>query len=87
MTYRARRLPLFSLVTYSDDHLKNFTNPTQPPSAAYLALPTASRSTIEQRLKRLAEFFGQVVVVVVLRDLGLLMDKHAKQAERWLSAD
>jgi hypothetical protein len=39
---------------------------------------------IEQRLRRSAEFFGQVIVVFVLRDLGLLMDKYAKSVDKWL---
>jgi len=80
--------------TRTDEHLRSLPSlsssgpalatSSSPSAAAYRALTPSAQMHIEQRLRRSAEFFGQVIVVFVLRDLGLLMDKYAKSVDKWL---
>ncbi|KAI5475379.1 hypothetical protein MNV49_001483 [Pseudohyphozyma bogoriensis] len=51
----------------------------QDVQANYSSLRPEELSRIEQRLRRASEFFGQVIVQFVLRDLGVLLDKYVKK--------
>jgi hypothetical protein len=77
-----------------DLHLANFTsspNATPTPNApapnpdAYSKIPEPVRAQIKTRLVSASQFFGQVVVTVILRDLGLLLERHGKMSGQWVS--
>ena len=53
-------------------------------SGSYQPLPSDVRSQIEARLKRSSEFFANVIIDFVIRDLGQLLDKYAKKGEKWM---
>ncbi|KAN0063058.1 hypothetical protein ACQY0O_004221 [Thecaphora frezii] len=46
---------------------------------AYASLPTELKGGIESRLRRSSEFFANVILAFVLRDVGVLLDKFAKR--------
>ncbi|KAG8969131.1 hypothetical protein FRC03_004446 [Tulasnella sp. 419] len=65
-----------------DEHYRMLTS--HPPLGPYSALPVELRLNIEARLRRTSEFFVNVVLVFVIRDLGQLLDKFAKKGARWM---
>ncbi|KAG6868325.1 hypothetical protein C0993_004934 [Termitomyces sp. T159_Od127] len=74
---------LFQHTQLLDEHTKAIL--TQPTVPAYAAFPPELRTSTEQRLKRASEFFSSVVLTFVIRDLSQLLDKYAKQCEKWLA--
>jgi len=61
-----------------DRHLSLVAGGTQP--TVYDCLTAVKRGQIEQRFRRAADFFGSVICKFVMRDIGLLLDKHVKRA-------
>uniref|UniRef100_V5EWL3 Uncharacterized protein n=2 Tax=Kalmanozyma brasiliensis (strain GHG001) TaxID=1365824 RepID=V5EWL3_KALBG len=47
---------------------------------AYFALPAQMREDVKARLKRSSEFMGKVVLVWVLQDVGVLVERRMKKA-------
>lgn len=58
-------------ISSSDSHLILMSDAR----SAYASLRPDERQRIEQRLRRLSEFFGQVICRFVMRDVGMLVDK------------
>lgn len=50
-----------------------------PSIEAYAALPKDLRSSIETKLKKSSDFFANVVLAFVIKDLGILLDKSVKR--------
>jgi len=73
---------LFQLTQLLDEHTRAVI--VQPTSQLYSAFPTEVRSSTEQKLKKLSEFFASVVLTFVIRDLSQLLDKYVKKCEKWL---
>ncbi|RDB29108.1 hypothetical protein Hypma_015315 [Hypsizygus marmoreus] len=74
---------LFLHAQLLDEHTKAVLS--QPVAPAYAAFPTDIRTSTEQKLKRVSEFFASVVLTFVIRDLSQLLDKYAKKCEKWLA--
>ncbi|KAH7915335.1 hypothetical protein BJ138DRAFT_1122704 [Hygrophoropsis aurantiaca] len=73
---------LFSHAQLIDEHTKALLS--QPVAPIYAAFPPDVRSSAEVKLKRASEFFASVVLTFVIQDLAQLLDKFAKQREKWL---
>ncbi|KAH7924894.1 hypothetical protein BV22DRAFT_1090141 [Leucogyrophana mollusca] len=73
---------LFSHAQLIDEHTKALLS--QPVAPIYAAFPSDVRAAAEVKLKRASEFFASVVLTFVIRDLAQLLDKFAKQREKWL---
>ncbi|KAL7410021.1 hypothetical protein BDY24DRAFT_401133 [Mrakia frigida] len=69
-----------------DLHLEYFTAiaTSQPTSSPYAQLPEATRNLIKTRLTSASQFFGQVVVTIILRDLMILLEKHGKMYGKFI---
>ena len=64
-------------------HLQALLHSRQPPGASapsagvetYAALPHELRAVVETKLRRCADFFANVVLRIVVRDLHVLLEK------------
>ncbi|KAG1715643.1 hypothetical protein ID866_1525 [Astraeus odoratus] len=74
---------LFTDAQLLDEHCKALLS--QPVAPIYAAFPTDVRASAEVKLKRASEFFANVVLTFVIRDLAQLLDKYAKKCEKWLA--
>ncbi|EIN13530.1 hypothetical protein PUNSTDRAFT_57152, partial [Punctularia strigosozonata HHB-11173 SS5] len=74
---------LFNLCQVLDEHTKALYS--QPVAPVYSSLPVNVQSILQARLRHTSEFFANVVLTFVIRDLSLLLDKYAKKCEKWLA--
>lgn len=74
---------LFSQVQILDEHTKAVC--CLPIAPLYASFPLDLRSASEMKLRRASEFFVQVVLTFVIRDMALLLDKYVKKCEKWLA--
>ena len=47
-------------------------------------MPIKTQLRLDASRRRIAEFFANVVIRIVLQDLAMLMQKHVKRANEWL---
>ena len=70
---------LFQRAQVLDQHLQSLLRSQKTDTSeardAYFALPAELKGNIEARLKRSSDFFANVVLTFVLRDVGVLLDK------------
>ncbi|EIW86491.1 hypothetical protein CONPUDRAFT_44747 [Coniophora puteana RWD-64-598 SS2] len=83
VAYVAGLTRLFRNVQLLDEHTKAMLS--TPIAPIYAAFPPELRNAAEVKLKRISEFFASVVLTFVIRDLAQLLDKYAKQCEKWLA--
>lgn len=74
---------LFEHAQLLDEHAKAVTS--QPVAPAYASFSLDIRSAAEIKLKRSSEFFANVVLTFVIRDLSQLLDKYVKKCEKWMA--
>lgn len=68
----------------TDLHLEYFTSVSPSPTSLYRQLPETNRNMIKTRLTTASQFFGQVVVTIILRDLMILLEKHGKMYGKFI---
>ena len=69
---------MVELIFYIDHHLYLLSGDAG--ISPYSTLGPDVRHNIEQRLRRTSDFFGSVICQFVMRDIGLLIDKHGVSA-------
>lgn len=74
---------LFEHAQLLDEHAKAVTS--QPVAPAYASFSLDIRTAAEIKLKRASEFFANVVLTFVIRDLSQLLDKYVKKCEKWMA--
>ncbi|KAJ7592699.1 hypothetical protein C8J56DRAFT_481766 [Mycena floridula] len=74
---------LFLHAQLLDEHARAVTS--QPVAPAYASFPPDIRSAAEIKLKHSSEFFASVVLTFVIRDLSQLLDKYAKECQKWMT--
>ena len=47
-------------------------------------MPIKTQLRLDASRRRIAEFFANVVVRLVLQDLAMLMQKHVKRVNEWI---
>ena len=47
-------------------------------------MPIKTQLRLDASRRRIAEFFGNVVLRLILQDLAMLMQKHVKRVNEWI---
>ncbi|KZW00652.1 hypothetical protein EXIGLDRAFT_720883 [Exidia glandulosa HHB12029] len=81
--YVAMLSRLFMGAGVLESHTKWFLS--TPRGAPYGTLSQDLLQQLDMRLRRSSEFFAKVVLTFVIRDLAQLLDRHAKNGEKWLA--
>jgi hypothetical protein len=55
-----------------------------PGTLPYASFSPDARAATEARLRHVSEFFARVVLTFVVRDLSMLLDRYAKNCQKWL---